>query len=699
MTLPVQIPVVAYVGNGVTTLFTFPFTIFEAEDLVVELNSIAQGSGFAVAGVGEVSGDVTFTVAPAAGVPVVLYRRTALARDIDYQDNGDLLAPTLNQDFDRLWGAQQELGQSLVQAVQIPFENAGQGTLLPGAAARASKAMILDQFGNVIVSQQNWEEPQGIKDDAKAVAEVLVAGVAPGAGTGFFLADGVGSVARTFQSKERDFLSVKDKGAIGDGVTDDTMAIVNAIAAIAPGGILYFPPGTYLVEPDAITTNKAIVMTSFARFKWAATSYASVRLKAATSGGYLLSFDGNFTGGTSGTKVLGGGLQGIALDGNGKTLSTGIFNLHQYSEFSVVGLGIQNAVGRAVRLSNTFETKFDDVFVNNIDATGTADQNVFYVDNYENADLNQNVNNLKVYNSRFESNKGHIVGAGAATNLDIFNIHNTKFEWGLSAAPAGGPYFVFNFLSGSRLDIGDGTTLTHFASANGYGILKVSGAARDAQIAFHDVSMSFEDPATVLLAADGGVNVEFYNNRVLNGSSVQWGAANIQNTSKYALRFEWPRVQPTISGRGAGYSSFGQPLSGRMGGTSMHDIASTSVTFVADASCNDIRGTVAKVNAGQNSTIASIPLSCFAHYNQDLTISIVMRTDATDSNSKIGVVTTNGFSQSVTCAASPAGYAAYDITVPLAYLQTLGNSAADTLTLFSATGSTAPIYIEKVFIH
>lgn len=43
------------------------------------------------------------------------------------------------------------------------------------------------------------------------------------------------------------WINVKDHGAVGDGVNDDTNAITNAINALtlAGGGVLYFPPGVY----------------------------------------------------------------------------------------------------------------------------------------------------------------------------------------------------------------------------------------------------------------------------------------------------------------------------------------------------------------------------------------------------------------------------------------------------------------------
>ena len=56
---------------------------------------------------------------------------------------------------------------------------------------------------------------------------------------------GTGAVARTTASKLQESVSVKDFGAVGDGTTDDTTAIQNAINA-AYGLTLRVPKGTYL---------------------------------------------------------------------------------------------------------------------------------------------------------------------------------------------------------------------------------------------------------------------------------------------------------------------------------------------------------------------------------------------------------------------------------------------------------------------
>ena len=44
-------------------------------------------------------------------------------------------------------------------------------------------------------------------------------------------------------------VNVKDFGAVGDGVTEDTAAIQAAIHCLPENGLLHFPAGTYLTAP------------------------------------------------------------------------------------------------------------------------------------------------------------------------------------------------------------------------------------------------------------------------------------------------------------------------------------------------------------------------------------------------------------------------------------------------------------------
>jgi len=66
---------------------------------------------------------------------------------------------------------------------------------------------------------------------------------------------GASAVVTNVQTKLRESVSVKDFGAKGDGTTDDTTAITNALAA---SSAVYFPAGTYLTTGNINIANKNI---------------------------------------------------------------------------------------------------------------------------------------------------------------------------------------------------------------------------------------------------------------------------------------------------------------------------------------------------------------------------------------------------------------------------------------------------------
>jgi hypothetical protein len=74
---------------------------------------------------------------------------------------------------------------------------------------------------------------------------------------------------------------VKDYGAVGDGVTDDTTAINAALTACPEGGVVYFPPGTFIISAPIVLKRNRTLMGCHAP-RWAYDTGAPSRLKAST---------------------------------------------------------------------------------------------------------------------------------------------------------------------------------------------------------------------------------------------------------------------------------------------------------------------------------------------------------------------------------------------------------------------------------
>jgi hypothetical protein len=103
MAITEQTPINVSIATAGATVFPYDFKILDQAHLRVEVNSTAKvvGVDFNVTGVGlNGGGNITFT-APLAGTEVVMRKRNMpYDRLTDYQNLGDLRAPTLNNDQD-----------------------------------------------------------------------------------------------------------------------------------------------------------------------------------------------------------------------------------------------------------------------------------------------------------------------------------------------------------------------------------------------------------------------------------------------------------------------------------------------------------------------------------------------------------------------------------------------------------------------
>jgi hypothetical protein len=157
---------------------------------------------------------------------------------------------------------------------------------------------------------------------------------------------GTGAVSRTVQAKLRDVVSVKDFGAVGDGVTDDTAAIQ---AAFEVSGTIVFPaPGAYNIS------NTVILDTGTTGLFF-------------ENGAYL-----NYTGAaTKPALVIGAtGVQTSSLSFIGVDVRTSVS--HSYTDEDFAGVRIIRAT------HNNFDIRKAENFTVNLQLWGSATQGIAY---------------------------------------------------------------------------------------------------------------------------------------------------------------------------------------------------------------------------------------------------------------------------------------------------------------------------------
>jgi hypothetical protein len=225
--VPAVAPRIQYRADGVQTAFPFPFPIFDADDLKIFLNAAPRTTGYAVFGAGVTGGGtVTFEAPPADGVTVTLVRRMTIERTTDWLESAPLTARSLNDALDAQVAVAQQLADEQSRMLRYPEIDLPAGSVLPDRATRAGRLLAFDGDGTP-----------------------TVAPVVDGEALATFLASGTGAVARPITGKLGEVVSVRDFGAVGDGVADDTLAVQAALAAHRS---VYLPPGIYRITATLV---------------------------------------------------------------------------------------------------------------------------------------------------------------------------------------------------------------------------------------------------------------------------------------------------------------------------------------------------------------------------------------------------------------------------------------------------------------
>lgn len=220
-----------FTGTGVSSSYAPGFYVNSSDQVQVYVNGVLKtlGVDYAVNGVG-VSAGCTIVGTFAGGSAVYIERVTPITQLVDTQNNETILEDVLDAEFDKLTMIAQEIGGVAARALVFPKGETGQ--TLASAASRAGKYLGFDGVG--------------------ALATLPGTPGVPDLSLLTFSQAGVGAVLRTALAKMREQVSVKDFGAIGDGVSDDTVSIQNAINSGA--ALIFLPAGVYKIS-SALNVN------------------------------------------------------------------------------------------------------------------------------------------------------------------------------------------------------------------------------------------------------------------------------------------------------------------------------------------------------------------------------------------------------------------------------------------------------------
>ena len=263
-----------YLGDGSTTAFGYTNKVFDASDLEVYLAGVLQtlGTHYTVSGAGSPNGgNVTVVSAPGAGVEVTILRRVADIQQTDYREFDSFPAEVHENALDRRTIVSQQQQEAIDRSLKFPLaEQNTPSPELPDKATRAGTTLGFDNEGRLIpvaaVSGEVIVSALGqtlIDDPDEAAMQATL-----GASAWFSTLWSLSTAAAHRGAIGVPTLRPQDYGAVGDGATEDTTALVNWLTALEDHAALgVVPPGTYLFNGRLLVKHRTTIWAYGATFK------------------------------------------------------------------------------------------------------------------------------------------------------------------------------------------------------------------------------------------------------------------------------------------------------------------------------------------------------------------------------------------------------------------------------------------------
>src|SRR5574342_345576 len=125
-----------YTGNGVTTVFAFPYKFIATTDIKVYVAGVLQTSGYTVGTPSDSGANVTFSVAPANLASVVIINDPDLLQSSALPSTGPFPSTTVERMVDKVTLQVQRIRDLINRSFTLPdSDTSGASTTLPTPTA------------------------------------------------------------------------------------------------------------------------------------------------------------------------------------------------------------------------------------------------------------------------------------------------------------------------------------------------------------------------------------------------------------------------------------------------------------------------------------------------------------------------------------------------------------------------------------